>query len=44
MGFTSPDTCDSSSQTGRRIMRYELADCEWGAIKPILPKRVGFGD
>ncbi|CUT13630.1 hypothetical protein BF49_4710 [Bradyrhizobium sp.] len=29
---------DSSSQTGElRIMRYELADHEWTAIKPMLP-------
>jgi hypothetical protein len=24
---------------GCRIMRYELADCEWDAIKPMLPRR-----
>ena len=24
---------------GGRIMRYELADCEWDAIKPMLPNK-----
>jgi transposase len=24
---------------GARIMRYELADCEWVAIKPMLPNK-----
>jgi hypothetical protein len=32
--------CDSSSQTGElRIMRYELTDHEWAAIKPMLPNK-----
>jgi transposase len=22
-----------------RIMRYELSDCEWGVIKPMLPNK-----
>jgi len=30
---------DSNSQTGGRIMRYELADYEWLAIKPMLPNK-----
>jgi len=34
-----PDPCDSSFQTGARIMRYELADYEWIAIKPMLPNK-----
>ena len=34
-----PDPCDSSFQTGARIMRYELADDEWIAIKPMLPNK-----
>ena len=35
-----PDAHDSNSQTlGARIMRYELADCEWAAIKPMLPNK-----
>jgi transposase len=31
--------CDSNSQTGAWIMRYELADYEWVAIKPMLPNK-----
>jgi len=34
-----PDACDSNSQTGARIMRYELADYEWAAIRPMLPNK-----
>ena len=42
-----PDGCDSNhqiipcahSETGDRIMRYELADYEWTAIKPLLPNK-----
>ena len=30
-------TNDSNSQTGDGIIRYELADYEWIAIKPMLP-------
>jgi transposase len=33
------DPHDSNSQTGGRIMRYELADYEWLAIKPMLPNK-----
>src|SRR5438445_10117423 len=33
------DPRDSNSQTGARIMRYELADYEWLAIKPMLPNK-----
>jgi hypothetical protein len=34
-----PDAHDSNSQTEGRIMRYELADYEWAAIKPMLPNK-----
>jgi hypothetical protein len=34
-----PNPCDSNSQTGARIVRYELADYEWVAIKPMLPNK-----
>jgi Putative transposase of IS4/5 family (DUF4096) len=34
-----PDPRDSNSQTGARIMRYEFADYEWIAIKPMLPNK-----
>jgi hypothetical protein len=34
-----PDACDSNSQTGARIMHYELADYEWAAIRPMLPNK-----
>src|SRR5215831_4500718 len=34
-----PDACDLNSRTGARIMRYELADYEWAAIKPMLPNK-----
>src|SRR5215470_18072207 len=34
-----PERRDSNSMTGARIMRYELADYEWTAIKPILPNK-----
>ena len=42
-----PDGCDSNhqiipcahSETGDRIMRYELADYERTAIKPLLPNK-----
>ena len=30
---------NSSSQTGASIMRYELSDYEWTAIKPMLPNK-----
>src|SRR6185437_6829932 len=30
---------DSNSELGARIMRYELADHEWTAIKPMLPNK-----
>jgi len=30
---------DSKSQIGYRIMRYELADYEWTAIRPMLPNK-----
>jgi transposase len=30
---------DSSSKLGARIMRYELADYEWTASKPMLPNK-----
>jgi hypothetical protein len=33
------DPRNSNSQTGGRIMRYELADYEWLAIKPMLPNK-----
>jgi len=26
-------------ELGARIMRYELADYEWSAIKPLLPNK-----
>lgn len=29
----------SNSRTGGSIMRYELADYEWSAIKPMLPNK-----
>ena len=35
--WTNPH--DSNSQTGGQIMRYELADYEWLAIKPMLPNK-----
>lgn len=28
-----------SPKLGSRIMRYELANHEWGAIKPVLPNK-----
>jgi hypothetical protein len=28
-----------TSKPGARIMRYELADHEWVAIKPMLPNK-----
>ena len=35
-----PQACDSNSQTRElRIMRYELTDYEWTAIKPMLPNK-----
>jgi transposase len=34
-----PDPYNSSFQTEARIMRYELADYEWIAIKPMLPNK-----
>src|SRR6266567_3971577 len=34
-----PDARDSNSQTGDRITRYELADHEWTAIRPMLPNK-----
>lgn len=34
-----PDARDSNSQTGARIMRNELADSEWVAIKPMPPNK-----
>src|SRR5262249_41563869 len=37
--FAWTDPRDSNSQTGGRIMRYELADYEWLAIKPMLPNK-----
>ncbi len=30
---------DSSSETGARIMRYEVNDYEWTAIKPMVPNK-----
>src|ERR1700688_481395 len=30
---------DSSAQTEVRIMRYELTDFEWTAIRPFLPNK-----
>src|SRR4051812_3327646 len=28
-----------ASEPGRRIMRYELTDCEWTAIRPLPPNK-----
>src|SRR6266851_6828187 len=33
------DWRDSSSRTGPRIMRHELTDFEWTAIRPFLPNK-----
>ena len=38
-GCVWPDAHDSTRIFGARIMRYELADCEWVAIKPMLPNK-----
>jgi hypothetical protein len=42
---TAPGVCVRQTlviqarKLGARIMRYELADCEWVAIKPMLPNK-----
>jgi transposase len=34
-----PNPCDSNSQAGGSNHRYELADHEWVAVKPMLPNK-----
>jgi len=34
-----PDLVIQTPKPGARIMRYELADYEWIAIKPMLPNK-----
>ncbi len=34
-----PDPVIQTPKPGARIMRYELADYEWIAIKPMLPNK-----
>ena len=36
---TTSRCCDSSPYAKARIMRYELTDREWTAIKPMLPNK-----
>jgi transposase len=34
-----PEHDSSSQKLELRVMRYELSDCEWSVIKPMLPNK-----
>jgi hypothetical protein len=41
-GCVWPTPVIQTPKLGARIMRYELADYEWVAIKPMLPKQAAW--